>query len=205
MISHFGSTMSKDFVPEYIQRPARPVMRMEPMPVDFTRKWIEPAAEIAYVHPKPVISMREAEGDEICLGARKVIKAAKAAGWQVRTTYALGFTLPATRSPSHLVHSVAVRLASADGKYRAVATWQVKADETASTYFVPTSGWKADEAFIWAVKEIPFRTSVTVLATYLIDQERGMAQAVIARFEAEAAKEAAKLRPKKTKAKSEGS
>ena len=106
--------------------------------------------EGARVHPAPLVPMRPAVEAELPSAARTVRALAEANGWLVRPTYALGWTPHSNRSPSKLVHSVALRMRRGDSV--AVALWAVP-EVTLGTESMPpvppATGWKFKLAYAW--------------------------------------------------------
>jgi len=116
-------------------------------------------------HPAPEVPARPATEDEIPTGAKRLIKAARAADWDTRVTYARGTALPsaATRSvarPAKVVacvmvtfrrvppYTVAVGDAAVPAVERAVATWIDGAFDTAYTIPIRRVGARELRAII---------------------------------------------------------
>lgn len=143
--------------------------------LDWRRK---PVAEIVEPgpHPAPEVPMRDATAEEVCIGARRVLKAALAAGWLARPTYARGTAIDRHGHPGALTCSLALRMALPGTRYRAVAVW------TATAVSGPLK-WTSDCAYAGLVGRLDsFRLiSLTAgkknpgalnLGAYLLDPSR---------------------------------
>jgi hypothetical protein len=100
------------------------------------RRWgDEPKPE---VRPTVIVSSRDGAEVPHVTGAARLAKAAEAAGWAVRQTYAAAFVPGTARRAVHLLASVAVRLARGGvcGAARGFAIW----------HRVDDGPWKFDSA-----------------------------------------------------------
>jgi hypothetical protein len=85
-------------------------------------------------HPAPLVACRDAHEDELPRNAKALLKAASAADWRVRATYAKGTALDPKAEPSKVVESVVVRLRRTplaavawwwDGKFIGAYVWSL--------------------------------------------------------------------------------
>jgi hypothetical protein len=114
--------------------------------------------------PAPEEPARVAEAHEVPLGAKRVQRAAEAAGWATLATYARG-SMHAGRPPAaRLVETVAVRMFHRDGRRAAVAMWIRDADAGAGA-----GRWVMDLAFRWVAGQrfAPKRLSAEQLRRWL--------------------------------------
>jgi hypothetical protein len=89
-------------------------------------------------HPPPLVPLREATDAELPRTARALLKAAEAAGWRVRATYAHGYSLGLHDEPGPLVESIATRLRKPP--LAAVAVWHNSKFSTAYVWTQYTNG-----------------------------------------------------------------
>jgi hypothetical protein len=89
-------------------------------------------------HPPPTVPLREATEAELPRTARALLKAAEAAGWRARATYAQGYSLGNHGEPGPLIESVATRLRKPP--LAAVAVWQDSKFSTAYVWTQYTNG-----------------------------------------------------------------
>lgn len=138
-------------------------------PLDFRRRWqTDPAPTAPPPHPVPEVPARDATPDEIPAGARRVIKAATASGWECRPTYARGTSLDRHGHPGALIHSLAVRMRLPGTAHRAVAVWTSPAATDARK-------WSADSAYIGTAGQLDSFRLVPLTAgllPHLADVER---------------------------------
>lgn len=126
-----------------------------------------PAPEVV---PYVLVSSNDGHGDPAVVGARNagwraVRRAAEAAGWTVRTTYALAWIADRyylngkIAKAAHHVHSIALRMAR-DGQ-RAVAVWR---RETVMPD-VPVNEWSFDFGMVrgqlGSLKSTQFKAALT--------------------------------------------
>jgi len=75
-------------------------------------------------HPAPEVSARAPIGDELCGGAKAIVKLAETRGWDTKTTYARGTSTDAQGTPTRVVDSLLVRMALPHGgNAKACAVW----------------------------------------------------------------------------------
>lgn len=89
-------------------------------------------------HPPPIVPLREAGDAEMPRTARGLLKAAEAAGWRSRATYARGYSLGPHGEPGPVVESVATRLRRPP--LAAVAVWHNSKFSTAYVWTQYTNG-----------------------------------------------------------------
>jgi hypothetical protein len=122
-------------------------------PLDFRRK--ELVSQVVPPHPAPEVPARAAAPGEIPPGAARVIKAAEAAGWEVRPTYARGTDIDRKGHAKGLIHSLAVRMRLPGARARAVAVW------TSPAVSGGPMKWKSDGAYAWTVGGLAQRIPLT--------------------------------------------
>lgn len=133
-------------------------------PLDYRRKTL--VSQVIPPHPAPEVTARAAAPGEIPPGAARVIKAAEAAGWEVRPTYARGTDIDRHGHAKGLIHSLAVRMRLPGTRARAVAVWTSPAVSGAPVK------WKSDGAYGWTVGGLAQRLPLVgadklTLGTYL--------------------------------------
>ena len=145
--------------------------------LDYSRSWQrEPVAIGPRPHPAPEVPARAAAPEETPAGARRVAKAATAAGWVVRATYARGTTIDRAGHPGALIHSLALRMALPGTRHRAAAVW------TSPAISGPLK-WSIDSAYAYLMGDgmsarlIPLTAgkkdpAALNLAAYLADPSR---------------------------------
>lgn len=89
-------------------------------------------------HPLPLVPLREATDAELPRSARALLKAAEAAGWKTRATYAHGYGLGNHGEVGPLIESVATRLRRPP--LAAVAVWHNAKFSTAYVWTQHTNG-----------------------------------------------------------------
>jgi len=145
-------------------------------PVDYRRRIVTTDQVVS--HPAPEVTARPAAAEEIPTGAKRVMKAALAAGWEVNPTYARGHAMGSRGETKGLTHSLALRMCLPGTRYRAAAVWTA-----AATSEAPALKWSADSAFAWLAanlfmaREIPLTAGrkdpdALNMAAYLLDPSR---------------------------------
>lgn len=124
-----------------------------------------PAPPVVGPHPAPEEPARPAAGGEVPGGARRWVKAAEAAGFQVKIMYSRGHWIDARGRTAGLVHLTTVRGRHADGR-RFVATWRAPADGDGYR-------WATEGALIQPLRQVPLTApkadpEASCLAAYLI-------------------------------------
>lgn len=143
--------------------------------LDYRRVYPDPVTA-APPHPAPEVPLRDATDEEVCLGARRVVKAATTAGWLTLPTYARGTAIDRHGHPGALIHSLALRMAFPRTRYRAVAVW------TAAALSDPLK-WSSDCAYAGLVGQLDSFRLIPLtagkkdpgalnLAAYLVDPSR---------------------------------
>lgn len=127
--------------------------------LDYRRK--ELVSQVIPPHPTPEVSARDALPSEIGGGARQMIKAAEAAGWEVRATYARGNTVDRHGHAGALISSLAVRMRHPGTGRRAVAVW------TSPAVSEGPAKWTTDVAYAWAPGELATVIAIKPLKAYL--------------------------------------
>jgi hypothetical protein len=150
--------------------------------VDYRRRWqAEPQDVPAAPHPAPEVGARPATPEEIPTGARRVMKAAVAAGWEVLPTYAKGHAVDSSGHAKALTHSVALRMHLPHTRYRAAAVWTSAAILGPLTVGPGASKWSADSAYAWGAGMMPTVVPLTAskahpdalsLGAYLVTPSR---------------------------------
>lgn len=143
------------------------------------RKWASDPAPERQPHPAPEVGARIATTEEIPRSARPWVVKAKAAGWNVQATYALGTSVDRKGEPGYLTHSLAVRMQHPDGLHRAVVCWNAHALDGEGQRVEPAAAkWSKDCAYAWrSGVELPLpidlaasskKPDAETLAAYLI-------------------------------------
>lgn len=127
--------------------------------LDYRRK--ELVSQVIPPHPAPEVSARDALPGEIGGGARQMIKAAEAAGWEARATYARGNAVDRHGHAGALISSLAVRMRHPGTGRRAVAVW------TSPAVSEGPAKWTADVAYTWPPGGLATVIAVSALKMYL--------------------------------------
>lgn len=101
------------------------------------RKWATDEPAEREPHPDPEVRARKATPEELSGSAKTWIKRAEAAGWRVVPTYARGTTVDNKGNPTHLVHSLALRMIHPETEHRVVVVWTARVyDDAGKRYEV---------------------------------------------------------------------